>query len=686
MSYTPPTASGIIFAFSEGGYSPPDIPVLFRTTASQLAGLQAAINVYSTYQDSTYTYTKNRNLYALGYTRHGIQILRGRIEYGGIRDFGAYIIGSTLYHGSEDLGADIEGVEAFTTSYADLNAYLTVESAVGVKDLNAYIKSVIQATHNLGAYIKQTTTDHLGLLAAIRKSGSGHLDLVAHLHGLDTSDLTSYIGTHPPANISAAIKSWYVDNVRNLPTAIIGELFKGSGDLNANLDTYKPPDLQGIIHGWDTLNLQAYIKSIYASDLGAIIQSTSLANLISFVTAVEPSDIQGFLHGWDERFLSAEIEGGYGPYDLQAYLRVYPHADLISRIHGWYSGIGNLQAIVGGYHTRDLAAFISAIEAINLGAEIVARGQAEGLQAFIVPNVIRIRKAVSVALLEHKNLSALINFQCINSTYANLPVEFGIIYKKLDLTGFIFGWLTPDEMGELKCYINTATYEVEDKINVGMVVYEPYTLLKVKFNVAEAYKVFDTLPVIYGTFYYKVLNASIIAVPRSRNLTAYIKPIIQSNYTELPPSVRPKSHVVVYKFNDRMEEEWRRFVEIMFRKDGAEPYHYFYVSGTDKVYKIDRSRHWTIWATSYNRDDETMFDRNNIRTKFIFRMDRYESVDEAVRDLIDRVSAYRESLLAAYINAVDDRPQLNLPTSIFGFGGPKRRWAKYLNASITGVV
>jgi len=123
----------------------------------------------------------------------------------------------------------------------------------------------------------------------------------------------------------------------------------------------------------------------------------------------------------------------------------------------------------------------------------------------------------------------------------------------------------------------------------------------------------------------------------------------------------------------------------MFRKDGPAPYHYFYISGTNKVYKIDRSRHWTIWATSYDKDETTMFDRANVRTKFIFNMARYNKMDEALRDLIDRVSAYREVNMPVTINCIGGRNS-NLGAYLTPVGYGKRRWAKYLAAYINGIL
>ena len=103
------------------------------------------------------------------------------------------------------------------------------------------------------------------------------------------------------------------------------------------------------------------------------------------------------------------------------------------------------------------------------------------------------------------------------------------------------------------------------------------------------------------------------------------------------------------------------------------------------MYRFERDSHWTIWADSYIKTTDEMVERRNVRTKYIFRMSDYSTVDEAVRDLIDRVSAYRRVELSASITGIMP-PYADLEASIRpSVVKAIHSWVKHLKASITGV-
>jgi hypothetical protein len=583
------------------------------------------------------------------------------------------------------------------SSYSDLSASIDSLAISGSADLSAFARPTTPSSYDLAsflqtippadllAFVRPTHPTYANLNAAIRRIDKEQpFDLGGSIQSFTTSDLSAFIGAHPPADLGGAITSWYRENIKNLGALATGEFFKGQSDLISLIGTHLPANLAAFLQCWSIKDLSAHISSIYKADLPAFIQSTSLKNLGAIIQCISPVNLRGLIHGWDERFLPAEIVGIYGPYDLQAYLRVHPYLNLPAAIHGWYSGIKDLRGIIEGYYIFDLGAMISAIQAANLGAILTAVGKTADLLATIIPNVIRLRRAIQICLLDYRDLKAVINVQCRSSAFADLGVTFGIIYKKLDLTAFVWGWKNLDGYKNLAAYINTAICSTEDKLPIRFVPnIRPYSKLRVRFGVTDKYTAFDVLPIFYGQFFTKNLSATIYASPRFTDLSASIEPVLQTNYTELPDYINPKSHEVVIKFNEKWQEQWRRFVEIMFKKDGPAPYHYFYVSGTNKVYKIDRTRNWTIWATSYEKSEDGMIERENIRTKFIFKMSKYNKVDEAVRDLIDRVSAYRESDLSATISGISPWTAEDLGAAIYPYGYPKHTWAKSLGASIT---
>jgi hypothetical protein len=277
-----------------------------------------------------------------------------------------------------------------------------------------------------------------------------------------------------------------------------------------------------------------------------------------------------------------------------------------------------------------------------------------------------------------------VNAFCFGSNYSDLSAILNPLYKK-DLSAFIWSWRTDDGYKDLGAYINAAIFSVENRIDIRFVPnsHLMYSQLKLTFSPTgvQTYRVFDTQRILFGIFYMANLSATIKGILRSADLGASIEPLIQANYTELPDYVNPKSHEVVIDLTAKGRENWRTFVEIMFNRGGPEPFKYFYVSGSNKIYRIDRDRHWTIWASSYTEDNIDMIDRKNTRSKFIFNLSKYTSIDSAVRDLIDRVSAFRELDLSAVIQSIlPPYTDLNALISVKS----KRRWVKNLPASITG--
>ena len=567
---------------------------------------------------------------------------------------------------------------------ANLQAAINVISQSSA-DLSALISSTdFQGYDNLNAYVKPTIQTYSDLVAAIRRLDQDDNDLGGDIHGWAIKDLNAEIGAHPPANLQAILN---VIEIRDLPAEITGEWWYGQTDLGA--EVYKIyqrgyKNLIAILHGWQEFDLASYINPVYKYDLQALIQSTTTADLGGSLFPIQPVDLQGLIHGWAISNLAAILIGGYGPYDIQASLNPIPGRDLSAIITGWkgFQIPIDLPASLSSWAITDLSAIISLIEAVDLGASITAVGKLANLGAIIIPKTILMKRALQISLLEHKDMKAVINFQCFGSAYSNLGASMHTIYKS-ELKAFIIGWFSgfADNVGDLGAYINAEDYYVEDKFTVTFVPgVRKYTQLNINFSVNDVYKTFDTLPIIYGSFYGANLSATINGILTSYDLGATVTPVLQTNYTELPENVNPKSHEIVIDFNDRWRENWRRFVEIMFKRDGAEPFHYFYVEGSNTIYRVDRDRHWTIWADSYLNTEDDMVERRDIRQKYIFNMSNYSTVDEAVRDLIDRVSTYRRASLGASIVG-EWGPMANLSASI----EPKIKysWVKYLGASLT---
>jgi len=664
MAYEKPPINRVPFRFSSTGYSAPDFsnePFQFglRPSQQQTADMRAMLEVFGKYCTSTYTYVKERKTYVVGYSAHGVQILKGKTIYGGIRDLCASLVR--------------------TPPYSDLPAYIFV--AYNFLDLNGYIKATIQAYADLVAEVY----------------GVPPSDLPAFIHGFDTrnipatiygwaiKDLPAYIGTHPPSDLAAILN---VIEIRNLSASITGEWWHGQADLGAEFYRIwdrKYKDLQAILHGWQEVNLPAYITAVYFKDINARIQSSTIVDLLAYLSAVAPVDLSALIHGFDTRDLPAYLTGQYGPYDIQAYLTTIPPRDLNARIRG-FKGIEvsfDLQGIVGGWGIGDLSAYINSINSVDLSAYLNPTGKSSDIGASIIPNTILMKRAIQIPLLEHKDLNALVNFMCFGSGYKDLSAYVYTLYK-LDLPANIIGWYgnTSDNIKDLGAYINAEDYTVQDKFNLRYVPeIDKYSRLKLKFGVHDKYTTWDTFRILYETYYAKNLPASITGVLTSSDLGASLTAVFDWNYSELSEYVKPKTHEVFINM-DRFEDQWRRFVELMFDRTGTTPFEYFYVSGTQRVYKIDRTRKWTIWVDGYSRTENSLVERVNVRRKYIFNMSQYNTVDEAIRELMERAAHPRRVDLPATINAFFE-PHSDLTASIVSI--EKYTWVKHLTAELNVI-
>lgn len=652
-----PPFTNIPFKFTETGYTAPDFTnVRFSFGLPNTADLRASLQAFGIYTHTTYTYLKSCPTITISYPG-SIQILHLPCIYGGIRDVSGYIYANPFN--------------------ADLSAHVYVSA--NFLDLNAYVRSTIQAYYNIGATIRSIPP--FNLYASLH--GFATSGITALLAGFDTSDILSIIAMHLPVNLSAYLN---VIEIRDLSSYISGEWWHGSLSLSGNI--YKIYQrgikyLRGKLHSYDTFDLLGLIASVYKYDLPAIIQSTTLANLSAAIEIIGPVNLYGSAHGFAIKSLLSFINGKYGPGHLRAAVFAVEPEYLEASIHG-YKGIKvpfNLRAIISSFYEYLLPAKIAGVEGKNLAAILIPRGSSIELYAKIIPKVVHLKKVLLISLLEHKDLNAIINYSCFASSFSNLFGYLYTIYKK-DLKASVFPLRASNEYLDLSASVNAESYYVEDKTTYSFLPEVlKYTVDRVVIRPKRSYYNVNTIDILYGNYYMKNLYAVVQGILRSSDLSASIRPVLQPNYSELPEYIKPKTHEVVIKLDSRGREQWRRFVELMFRKDGAEPYHYFYVSGENKVYKVDRSRHWTIWAYSYIHDDNSMIERRAVRSKFIFNINNYNSIDEAVRDLIDRVSAYRECDLTASIYPFIDKLS-SLKASIASRGRPKHRWASYLAASI----
>lgn len=537
----------------------------------------------------------------------------------------------------------------------DLNAILNV---IELRDLPTSIRVQKLGLFNLLAGIRPQKQALYDLIAGIRVQKKGSYDLLTYTSITQPVDLLSFLN---------------IIELRDLQSSIIGILFKGTSDLTAGFGriTFKNrSNLLANVRGWSINDLPSFIGSVHTDDLETHIFGfyRVFKNLPSYVVSIPPANLRVDLHGYDLANLNAFTIVGYQPNDLPANITTVKPKELIAYIYGLAASSVSvdLQATIHGFFIRDLTTYIGAISAANLYADINAVGKYLDLIAYIVPKTINIKKILSISLYEHYDLKASINYNCLKSSFSDLSVSLYPI-NRLDLKAYIIGWFgdKADNLLDLRAFINFSDYQETNYINIHADIYEKNALftnhpIKIK-DQTKFYKVTDTHSINLLNSSH-ILSAYITGILESRDLLGYITALPIANFTTLPSWVNPQTYEVLINLN-RFEERWYRFVEMMFFTNSENEYHFFYVPEEDKVYKLDRNRTWKIQLLGFSEDTENIYFRNKTIKKFLFKLDNYATFDEALSDLIDRVSVNKYTDLTAYLQTYT-YPSSDLSTTI----------------------
>lgn len=659
-NYIPPDNDSVFFNFSASGYSKPNFDaVTFNFSSKQVSDLQAAIGITQLYYDTTFTYVKECRKVVVGYSSAGIQVIDLPCLFGGIRDLSFYVVCKSKFISSQkDLHTFSRTVFPSTSTLISYARARKVDSL----DLTTYSHAWYKSTLDMVVATRVQRSGVAYFSSFTRKALAGSADIFGYTkfvrgHNV-TSDLSADLVDIQPVNIAAALN---IIELRNLVSNIEGIYFKGETSFStefARLFYRDSKNISSAIHGWAALDLSGRIRAFYTKDLNADLFAGFFAvvkNLSSIIYAIAPKNLAATLQGYDTLSLNAFTIMGYTPNDLQVFINIIKHENLLATIYGKF-GVAvhcNLPAYLKSTNERNLLAYVDVNEARNLTAYIDAVGKYLDLSAKIAPRTINIKRMLFVPLFEHLDLKATIQYSCKSSGFNDFTAYLYPI-RKLDLKAYIIGWYggTADNIKDLAAYINYNTYITQSYINIeGFSRQQIQNTVDVNIQITNDYEVFDTYSVLCGNAH-KSLLANIVGHFQSLDLQANViaKPI--ANFTTTPSWVNPSTLEAVINL-ERFEERWTRFVEMLFFTNASEDFHYFYVSGENKIYKVDKKRTWKIYVTGYNTPEEDIFTRVKVNKKIIFNLSTYASVDDAIRDLIDRVSLYRSSDLAASINAYD---------------------------------
>jgi len=651
--YTAQQMRNLILKFYPGSYTPTTLENVTlnwqtRTTYSSMGNIGAAITAVSNgpWQDAAYTYLKYCEEYVIGYSQYGVQILKGKCFYGGIRDLRAeYAIWTKpIYSDTGNLPAFIWGVYA-----TDLPAYIRVWQT-SYADLPGSIHGWQVAY--LSAYI----------------NGMSTVSLPGFINAVPPADLPAYVKAWPQIDLPARLHGWQEGNLLAMLYAI------QKGDLPATINVETPANLRARLKGWARgviANLGAYIDGLTWTDLPTTIRATYLKDLPSYINAVATINLGANIHGYDYLDLMAAYNGVYGSYDLRAYINATNnYKDLLAIVKPRVATEvpGDLPARIRSWNINNLNAYISAIGAANLGATISAIGQVGNLPASITAKTIRLTSILDIITMAHSDLSGTINASCIWSEIKDLPAYINTVYKK-DLGAYIRGYKNIEVVANLGASYGYAdSYSYIDKLPISISI------------ATETYRYIDKLPLLIKIFTSQYdLGASITGTYLYKDLAAAVSGVyLQPHHFD---NTKSKERFFNRTYNSFFES--LQLVEISFSKIVED---YFYSSLGGEAWKVNRADKWIADVAAYIPADTAINVKRKLhRIKSLHDISRYESVDEAMRAAIDYVTAYPYDDIPAYINPHGGFLNLRARVSGRGITSTNNNLAATITGQTTGT-
>jgi len=572
-----------------------------------LHDLKAAINAIKLYWHETHTYPKSCPKYVVGYGSDGIQIMKGRCTYGGIRDLRSIISGWQPL----DLGMTLAG----THDPVHLSSVLYVRQRE-VRLLQAFIYAW-----------------HAGNLPATLNIVHP-FDLPTFLRAVPPVSLSAYLKVHPQSIISASTYGWQASDLGAYINQIWQEYLPAR--VTGRDDMFK--NLQGRISGYGSTysDLNSFIRVLHWRLLGGTIRATYLGNLPTYLYAIPPRDLITRIHAWDVRNLQGIINGQDYPWNMTA--EIYP----MGRWSGLYANINpskatevysSLQTRIHPWEMRSLPAYILGANALFLGAYLNPLGYSGDLHAAIRPKMIRLTTVISISTLSHKDLSAMINSPCFRTGYSYLPAFLYAKYKS-DLYAYIRPLqynnkpsLMPAKTGYADSYLEV------DKLKLSITIYPA------EFFAEDKYKLVLSL---FGAE--NALTAYVRGTLRYGSMSAYIVGEKIEPYTF--DSLLKNREKVIHKTYDGVFQTFET-VEMAFKSAVKD---YYYSSDGNYAWKEDRFQRWVLDVKSMLPADTALrLKRRLHRATTLYNLKRFTTIDEALRFAIAYVTEYPKSNLGASI-------------------------------------
>lgn len=594
-----------------------------------------------------------------------------------------------------------------TSKTPDLKSYILGIPPNDTKDLIAFIRPSLSGSNNLASFIRPAESGVLDLNATVFPQAEFNLIGSIVPKFTDTNDLLGFIDPIPPLDLIGTIQPIFdksltaeIDSIvpLNLEGTIIGVPFL---NLQGQVEGVNTVDLEASYQGFFIENLMSTVIGVgsgitnlpafYVGKLGTNIEYnlggsisgvfSDFLDLTASYISNEPKDLDGFyepvlpislgasisentpldlsvtLTGiFFPGALQANITGtggfnnltasvistnravvdlpafieGQGELDLNAYIAADKILDLTAVIESDTNAVTNLKAtyssqktlnLSGSYtvpNSESLQTSINSIDPLNLGASIK-------------PKFYYIESSIPINTYAIKDLSVLIN--------AN-PCESLSFFQ--DLAVFIYGQ-TADTLHATVAGVQGQYSISNNKLQINTQKLNTYTNWQPILLIDPALS-FNKLEIQLVTSPFLDLNASIIGVPQNTDLGAEIT----SRYYSIP-TIQGGTAPIVNWVNTQTGES--KLVRIFFRGPDL---NYYYSDDANKTFSLDPFTEMVIVIERYdNIEDETILSiKNDVKQCVINNLERFKSIDEAIKFGIEcAVGTYGENL-GAYIKGV----------------------------------
>lgn len=676
--YIPPNYNNLVFNFSSSGYSSPTFNKLSFIFDPRRVDISSSL-VGDVFRNN---YLKQCDTYVLGYSNESIQVIQTNCVYTGLNDLKGFLrvvrfedmywyikvsypgddflnslikplhvneqslIESTLKGISQNISEDLCVVATpYRTGYYDLDLI--------VKTIHRDVKDVFSVVKGLSDI---TFTD---IMSYSKVSFAGTFDIVSDISILyrgilDLYSITKSYSLGNEYNLESNITP--IHSQEELLLGYLKQSYSGSLDISSYLKQAKNSflDVSSELISWAEQELLSLIKGFSFSDLDSEITLNYFKDFLSYLYSVQPIDLLGSIFGWAyDDLISAT--GYYEPaFDIISSINSVSPIDLNSslKVVKSVNNISDLSSYLTNYYEGFLDSNLRVIVFEDLVSELNSSRNTSDLVSFITPNIVFVRSKISIDFLEFSELVSTINDTCFYSGYLDIFSSLDIVYSS-DIKGIVIGIddsNSSDLFSSINAYVNVS-------INTLDLYYrnlEPFRApLSLVYNKEEPFYCLDTLDLLVTGDFVKIkhgsddFTSSIVAELRSIDLMSTINPI--SNYFSDTSNVI--SNVIVLDLKNNVEN-FRKYVALTLNSYANS---YYYFSGNKQAFRVNPNDHWVIKVLGYKYvKGNNSFEKRFVNTKYIFKLSDFSSIDEAVRNMIERVTSSFYEDLTSSINSVSD--------------------------------